>query len=93
MKKIVKGLVDIEWVMNKLWVVDKRHRLKENKSRKQYKGDLDLQATVTFLWPSQSLCDSAIVWYWVPAFHSYADGRSSWAYIVVCYISMSRLMH
>ena len=55
MKKIVKGLVDIEWVMNKLWVVDKRHRLKENKSRKQYKGDLDLQATVTFLWPSQSL--------------------------------------
>lgn len=29
MNKIVKGLVGIEWVMNELWVGDKRYRLKE----------------------------------------------------------------
>lgn len=55
MNKIVKGLVGMEWVMNKLWIGDKRHRLKENKSRKQYKGDLDLQATVTFFYHHHNL--------------------------------------
>lgn len=45
----------MEWVMNKLWIGDKRHRLKENKSRKQYKGDLDFQATVTFFYDHHNL--------------------------------------
>lgn len=33
---------------NKLWVGDERYKLKENKSREQYRGDLGPQAKVTF---------------------------------------------
>lgn len=33
---------------DKLWVGDERYKLKENKSRKQHRGDLDLQARVSF---------------------------------------------
>lgn len=48
---------------DELGVCDERYKLKENKSKEQYRGASDLQVKVSFYAPPpQSLSDTFVVW-------------------------------